>query len=355
MWCVLATSSQQKLASHDTMMTATMHRLLPQTSFGMVIVMMLLLESVSGISTAPQNMCIEQTKSILQATASKYEDDKVAISKSSVGGDDFEFLDFSTPSNGGNNKVYEKACGEYSGVYTTLDYTAKCTDAEGDEIGVYVKGHPSCYSSTCNDSGAETIIFDELTMHLTEERNPGWQCEGNLGVGNKFLSAGSSCELETKLINDLTDIIKVSYEIKEPKIETQKKWWLIPLKEQDVTVGTSKVFSANCVNQNGWYGEIKDTKIMCYVDGASEATGSPFEIKSFSVCLGLTCAIDGLDPVFKETAVASQFQAKMLDAGAVGSDMVCSITSGAGLVASLATLGMATSIAVLATSLLVLL
>jgi hypothetical protein len=195
-------------------------------------------------------------------------------------------------------------------------------------------------------------------MHLTEERNPGWQCDGNLGVGNNFLSsAGSSCELETKLINDLDDIIRVSYGIIKPKIEKKKKWWIIPLKEQDVTFGTSasETFYVHCVNQTGWYGEIKDTKIMCNVDGASEAKGSPFEIKSFSVCLGPTCVIDGMDPVFKEMAVASQFQAQMLDAGAIGSDMVCSITSGAGLVASLATLGMATSIAVLATSLLVLL
>jgi hypothetical protein len=242
----------------------------------------------------------------------------------------------------------------HRGVPTTLDYTAICTDGLSGEIDAYVKGHPRCYSSTCNDLGAEMMesLFDQFTMYLTEERHPGWQCDGNLGVGNKFLSAGSSCELETKLINDLDAIIKSSFGISDISIKKKKKWFVVPLKKEDVTFGTSATFAASCNDQNGWYEVIKDTKVMCNVEGAtSEAKGLPFEIKSFPVCLGSSCTDFGLDPVFKDTTVASQFQAKMVKEEAIANDMICSITSaGAGLA-----IGISTSIVTLAVSLLILL
>jgi hypothetical protein len=46
-----------------------------------------------------ETACAEETNTILQAIASKYDDDNVRIARSSVGGDDLEFVDFSTPSN----------------------------------------------------------------------------------------------------------------------------------------------------------------------------------------------------------------------------------------------------------------
>jgi hypothetical protein len=286
--------------------------------------------------------CLESTFALLEATRADYNDTDVRITKLTLDGKETEIVDYAA--NAGENAVFENTCKNAGGGgYVELNYEAICK-TPSRTVTVIVKRHPRCCATVCRPDDKQ-ILFEDFTLHLTEERNNGdWTCTGELkeevqtGTGENpsrtpfeiLTGTGTpdegdptlksevqtGCEVETDLVNDSKALVSENHGVKQ-KVEDIKFLWIFTREQQLVTFSNTEAFRDVCIEGGFKPVRVAQANIAC---GEAE-----FEVQSFSVCLGNSCRDEEQGYM---DAIAAQFQKKT--AGNLPNpEAVCTMTSDA--------------------------
>ena len=243
-----------------------------------------------------------------------------------------ENIDYTT--NSINNEKYKQACLDEGGDYQELHFTATCQQSfhspyksgwsEGYKLGetveLVVSGYPRCYSKKCS-SVDDHPLFEKYTLRLTElradkedgvttldgslgvEYNP-WICYGQLTLGKNK----ESCVYDTTSLWLETNVGVTANALK-PDVTSEKFLFIFDKEDKIVNFSNdaqNEEYKTECEGAGGAYKEVPTAAFVCSSGLKGDVN---FEVQNFKVCLGKTCADDG---IAVETIIANQFKEQMV-------------------------------------------
>ena len=273
-----------------------------------------------------ENNCEKATHDLLLEIGGSYKtDDATYSSKTTTNGIKHIVDDFST--NRANNLGYERACETNDGEYVELTYTATCTFGQ-QTVELIVGGQPRCYAKLCEEVNKQDL-FLHYTLAPTAARanrargegsnSDAWKCTGELS------SAPSTCDLETRQLNDRSEMIIAGSKI-EPTVTNRKFLWIFDREEQLVTFSEDSSFVSLCTENGGTLFSMDEGNFKC----GEEVS---FAAQDFSICLGSSC---GEEISRANAAIAAQFRQKMIDADKLEKSVLeCTMSMSGALSASI--------------------